>query len=53
VTVACYRYKVLIDGVEEAAGQLLTADFSPKLQPPEIIPDPEDVKPEDWIEEEM
>jgi hypothetical protein len=44
---------MLVDGVEEASGDLLTADFSPPLQPPEVIPDPDDIKPEDWAEEEM
>lgn len=47
------RYKVLIDGREEAGGKLLSAKFQPPLQPPETIPDPDHVKPEDWVEEEM
>jgi hypothetical protein len=47
------RYKVLVDGLEEASGDLMNANFSPPLQPLEIIPDPKDEKPEDWVEEEM
>lgn len=43
---------MLIDGLEASTGDLLTADFKPPLQPPEIIPDPEDIKPENWVEEE-
>ena len=44
---------MLIDGSEEASGELLTADFSPPLQPPEMIPDPEDTKPQDWVDDAM
>jgi hypothetical protein len=44
---------VLIDGQEAAGGKLLTAKFSPPLQPPETISDPEHIKPDDWVEEEM
>lgn len=47
------RLKVLIDGVEQVAGPLATADWGPPLQPPETISDPKHVKPDDWVEEEM
>jgi hypothetical protein len=46
------RYKVLIDGKLKGTGLLAAADFSPPLQPPAELPDPEDVKPEDWVEED-
>jgi hypothetical protein len=44
---------VLIDGFDRGSGLLTTADFSVSLQPPESIPDSNDLKPEDWVEEEM
>ena len=44
------RYKVLIDGKEEKAGSLFE-DFEPAFNPPEEIDDPEDKKPEDWVDE--
>ncbi len=43
-------YKVLIDGEEKKAGSLFD-DFEPSINPPETIPDPEDKKPEDWVDE--
>jgi hypothetical protein len=43
-------YAVLIDGEEKKAGSLF-ADFEPSINPPETIPDPEDKKPEDWVDE--
>lgn len=45
-------YKVLIDGKLKGTGLLAAADFSPPLQPPAELPDPEHIKPEDWVEEE-
>jgi hypothetical protein len=45
------RYKILIDGKQMGAGLLAAADFSPPLQPPAELPDPEHLKPEDWVEE--
>lgn len=47
------RYQVLIDGEEKAAGSLLDEKaFEPPLQPPKELPDPDDVKPEDWDAQE-
>ena len=43
-------YAVLVDGVEKKAGSLFE-DFSPAINPPETIPDPEDKKPADWVDE--
>ena len=43
-------YAVLIDGEEKKAGSLFE-DFEPSINPPETIPDPEDKKPEDWVDE--
>ena len=45
-----HSYAVLIDGVEKKAGSLFE-DFEPSINPPETIPDPEDKKPEDWVDE--
>eukprot|EP00775_Hariotina_reticulata_P013784 gene13784-13905_t len=47
------KYKVLIDGFDRGSGLLAAADFSISLQPPDTIPDPDDLKPEDWVEEDM
>lgn len=47
------RFKVLIDGVEEVSGPLAAAEWGPALQPPETISDPQHVKPDDWVEEQM
>ena len=46
----CRSYAVLIDGVEKKAGSLFE-DFEPAFNPPETIPDPEDKKPADWVDE--
>jgi calnexin len=43
-------YKVLIDGVEKNGGSIFD-DFSPSFVPPKEIDDPEDKKPEDWVDE--
>eukprot|EP00887_Chlorella_sp_A99_P006722 scaffold3.g6722.t1 len=43
-------YAVLIDGEEKKAGSLFE-DFEPPFNPPETIPDPEDKKPEDWVDD--
>lgn len=43
-------YKVLIDGEEKKAGSLFE-DFEPPFNPPATIPDPDDKKPEDWVDE--
>lgn len=46
-------YKVLVDGADRGSGPLTDASFEPPLQPPVEVPDPDDIKPEDWVEEEM
>ena len=43
-------YAVLVDGEEKKAGSLFE-DFEPSINPPETIPDPEDKKPDDWVDE--
>ena len=43
-------YAVLVDGEEKKAGSLFK-DFTPAINPPETIPDPEDTKPADWVDE--
>lgn len=50
---AVRSYKVLVDGADRGSGSLRDASFEPPLQPPVEVPDPDDVKPEDWVEEEM
>lgn len=42
-------YTVYIDGVDKKSGSLLE-DFEPSFLPPKEIPDPEDSKPEDWVD---
>lgn len=45
-------YKVLVDGEVKDSGSLLDeAKFKPPFNPPEMIPDPEDKKPEDWVDQ--
>jgi len=44
-------YQVKLDGKISKQG-LLAEDFNPPFQPPEKIDDPEDTKPEDWIDNE-
>jgi calnexin len=41
---------VLVDGEDKKSGSLFT-DFEPAFVPPKTIPDPEDSKPEDWVDE--
>jgi hypothetical protein len=43
-------YAVLVDGEVKKEGSLFE-DFEPPINPPETIPDPEDKKPEDWVDE--
>ncbi|KAG8931257.1 hypothetical protein FRC01_001604 [Tulasnella sp. 417] len=43
-------YKVLIDDEVASEGSLLE-DFSPSVNPDKEIDDPEDKKPEDWVDE--
>ena len=42
-------YSLLIDGEEKKSGSILE-DFDPAVNPPEEIDDPEDSKPEDWVD---
>ena len=44
-------YAVLIDGVEKKAGSIFE-DFEPAFNPPEMIDDPTDSKPSDWVDDE-
>ena len=43
-------YEVLVDGESKKSGSLFE-DFEPPFNPPEEIDDPEDKKPEDWVEQ--
>ncbi|KAF2719928.1 calnexin-like protein [Polychaeton citri CBS 116435] len=43
-------YEIKIDGEEAKSGSLLE-DFTPSVNPPTEIDDPNDTKPEDWVEE--
>ncbi|PKA55285.1 Calnexin like 1 [Apostasia shenzhenica] len=43
--------RILIDGEEKKKANVLTGDhFEPAVIPPKTIPDPDDMKPEDWDE---
>jgi len=44
-------YKILLDRKELSSGSLL-ADMEPPVNPPKMIDDPEDSKPENWDERE-
>ena len=45
-------YQVFLDHKVAMAGKLTTEeDFKPTFNPPEEIDDPEDFKPEDWVDE--
>jgi hypothetical protein len=44
-------YKILIDGESQQTGSLLE-DFDPAVNPPTEIDDPNDVKPEDWVDKQ-
>jgi len=44
-------FDIAIDGKSERHGNLLD-DFDPPINPPKEIPDPEDKKPADWVDEE-
>eukprot|EP00792_Barthelona_sp_PAP020_P007553 TRINITY_DN3149_c7_g1_i1.p1 TRINITY_DN3149_c7_g1~~TRINITY_DN3149_c7_g1_i1.p1 ORF type:complete len:623 (+),score=252.34 TRINITY_DN3149_c7_g1_i1:31-1899(+) len=46
-----YTYSVLIDNQVFKKGSILE-DFEPPLNPPKTIDDPNDIKPEDWVDEE-
>jgi len=44
--------KILVDNVEKKSASLLSeTDFKPPINPPKEIDDPEDSKPEDWVDE--
>jgi len=43
-------YEIFIDQKSEASGKLLE-DFEPSVNPPKEIPDPDDHKPDDWVDE--
>ena len=43
-------YNVLINGESDKTGSLLE-DFEPSVNPSKEIDDPNDKKPEDWVEE--
>lgn len=42
-------YTILIDGEEKKAGSLFE-DFTPAFNPPQEIDDPEESKPDDWVD---
>lgn len=44
-------FSILVDNKEVNSGSLLE-DFTPPVNPPEEVDDPEDTKPEDWDERE-
>lgn len=44
-------FTILVDNKEANAGSLLE-DFTPPVNPPEEIDDPNDKKPDDWDERE-
>lgn len=43
-------FEIQIDGATKASGDLLTS-MEPPVNPPKEIDDPEDSKPEDWVDE--
>lgn len=43
---------MLIDGEEQVSGPIASANWGPPLQLPKEIPDPDHVKPDDWVEDE-
>ena len=49
--IACclHRYDLLIDGESKKTGSLFD-DFEPAFNPPAEIDDPEDKKPEEWVD---
>jgi calnexin len=44
-------FEILIDGESVKQGSLLS-DFEPPVNPPDMVPDPNDVKPSDWVDAE-
>ena len=47
-----HTYEVKIDGKVEKEGSIFE-DFEPPFKPPKMIDDPEDSKPEDWVDEKQ
>ena len=45
-------FEILVDGYSHIHGSLLE-DFIPPVNPPKEIPDPDDKKPKDWVENEL
>ena len=43
-------FELLVDGVAADEGSLFEK-FTPPINPPEEIPDPDDKKPEDWVDQ--
>jgi len=46
------EYEILIDNESEKKGSFEN-DFDPPFQPPEEVEDPDDEKPDDWVDDEM
>jgi len=46
------EYEILIDNESQKKGTF-EKDFDPPFQPPEEIEDPDDEKPDDWVDDEM
>ena len=44
-------FELMVDGHVEADGSLFEK-FEPPINPPAEIPDPDDKKPADWVDEE-
>jgi hypothetical protein len=54
LTAATNQFAIFLDEVEVLAGDLGAADrFEPALLPPAVIDDPNDFKPEDWVDAEF
>jgi len=45
-------FEILVDRETVVSGNLLE-DFTPAVNPPAMIDDPTDIKPSDWVDEEM
>ena len=44
------KFEIMINQQVERVGNLLE-DFSPAVNPPKMIDDPKDIKPDDWVDE--
>lgn len=51
-TCAAIRFEVLVDGEVRSSGSLFES-LEPSINPPKELPDPEDKKPADWVDEAM